>query len=160
MNVLFVCTGNTCRSAMAEVIRRDMAKRYDLPLEVDSAGLSVKPGTPCPDCAIFAVRELGLSLEDHLPRMLTGTSVTWADAVIAMTERTRATLIRLYPAIWHKCATLGQSIEDPCGRDYEAYRCCVQTLRVLLIKWIAEQHFPGVSWKEAFNRNRMISGRS
>ncbi|HSR40579.1 MAG TPA: hypothetical protein VLL48_00365, partial [Longimicrobiales bacterium] len=70
--VLFVCTGNTCRSPMAEVIaRRMVAEREWTEVEVTSAGVSTLTGLPASEGALQAAGARGLDLTDHESAQLT-----------------------------------------------------------------------------------------
>ena len=74
MNLLLVCTGNTCRSPMAEVIARDLLKGEDGAV-VRSAGVSAGPGAAATPQAVAAAGELGLDLSTHRSQPLTAQAV-------------------------------------------------------------------------------------
>src|SRR5262249_8227705 len=92
---LFVCSGNTCRSAMAEVIgRSEAAKRLNLSAELKreptikmlSAGVSAKPGAPMTAEAQTALRRLGFTVPDHVTRRLTAQMVEEAEVIYCMAD--------------------------------------------------------------------------
>lgn len=84
-HLLFVCTGNTCRSPMAEVVARKAAERRGLTrLEVRSAGVAAFPGMEAAGGAIRASRRRGLDLEGHRSRPLDPELVAWADLILTM----------------------------------------------------------------------------
>lgn len=85
-NLLFVCTGNTCRSALAEVIARArLEERGWTQVRVSSAGTAGFGAARASEGARTAVREIGLDLDDHRARPLTEEVVREADIVLAMT---------------------------------------------------------------------------
>jgi protein-tyrosine phosphatase len=78
--VFFVCTGNRCRSPVAEAaFRRAVA---GTPIAVTSAGLIEVPATPSPEATVAAARELGLDLSAHRSRGLSAVDLTTADLVV------------------------------------------------------------------------------
>lgn len=85
--LLFVCTGNTCRSPMAEVIARDLAARRGLDVEVRSAGLMTGPGSPAAENARRLAAERGLDLGGHRSSVLTPDLLAMSDIVLGMTGR-------------------------------------------------------------------------
>lgn len=85
--LLFVCTGNTCRSPMAEVIAREGAARRGLDVEVRSAGLMTGPGAPAAEHARRLAAERGLDLATHRSSVLTPDLLAMSDLVLGMTAR-------------------------------------------------------------------------
>jgi protein-tyrosine-phosphatase len=84
-NLLFVCTGNTCRSPMAEVIARGAIQgRGWQHVDVRSAGIAAMDGGPATGLAAAVAREHDLDLDTHASRPLTAELVEWADMVLAM----------------------------------------------------------------------------
>lgn len=85
MRILFVCTGNTCRSPMAEVLCRRIAEEPGRPaVEARSAGTHTREGMPASGGAIRAAGRHGLSLEEHASTPLSPDLVEWADLILAM----------------------------------------------------------------------------
>lgn len=85
--LLFVCTGNTCRSPMAEAIARDRAARRGLDVEVHSAGLMTGPGSPAAEHARRLAADRGLDLGPHRSSVLTPDLLAMSDLVLGMTGR-------------------------------------------------------------------------
>jgi RpiB/LacA/LacB family sugar-phosphate isomerase len=131
--VLFVCTGNVCRSPMAEGIFRHATKgRGDY--RVFSAGLGAMDGQPPSAYAVEAVKELGIDISGQRSRMLTPELVQQADYVLGMTHSHIDTVIMLYPAAAEKTFLLREfdetldyfekDISDPIGGSYDVYLNC------------------------------------
>lgn len=136
MNVLFVCTGNTCRSPMAEAVLRQMAQERGCEsLSVRSAGLSALPGEPAADAARFAVRHYGATLENHASRPVTADDVAWADLILTMThshlERLRAAFpesTNVGPQTLLQLLGSNRDIADPFGAGPTVYASCLATM--------------------------------
>lgn len=85
LRLLFVCSGNTCRSPMAEALGRSLASALGLGgVEIRSAGTSALPGSPASEGARRATYRRGLSLEDHSATRLSPELIRWADKILAM----------------------------------------------------------------------------
>lgn len=127
MRILFVCTGNTCRSPMAEAILKDISDQRGLNIEVDSAGL-------------FAVEDQAASLEaieivdnqvikNHRSKMLTKELVDWSQLILVMTKSHLNMLRESYPQAKKKAHLLldysgygNNDIRDPFGASLEEYK--------------------------------------
>ena len=111
MSVLFVCTGNTCRSPFAEAVARREGH-----VDVESAGLGAYAGDQPPEDAIDVARELGYDLSPHRARRLTEEMLERADVVVGMTAAHVA-------ALGGGARLLGEAdLDDPIGRGRHAYR--------------------------------------
>jgi protein-tyrosine-phosphatase len=116
MRLLFVCTGNTCRSPFAEGVAR--AARPDL--DVASAGVNAFEGQPCPEDAISVAADLGVDLSAHRSRQLNDAAVACADVIVAMSpEHARAVDVR---GGGGKVRFLAPEIRDPYGLGPDEYR--------------------------------------
>ena len=84
-NLLFVCTGNTCRSPMAAAIARAaVARRGWSHVRVASAGVAAAPGSPASEPVIPVLEEEGIELGEHEARSLTPDLIEWADSILVM----------------------------------------------------------------------------
>src|SRR2546423_876277 len=132
-NVLFVCTGNVCRSPMAEgIFRHAVEGRGDF--RVMSAGLGAVDGHPPSPYAVQAVRELGIDISGLRSRMLTPELVAQTDYIFGMTHHHIDTVMLLYPQAAEKTFLLREfddtldffekDISDPIGGSYDIYLEC------------------------------------
>ncbi len=131
---LMVCTGNTCRSPMAEAMLRNMLASRGTggrPRIVISAGTCAFAGGTADAWARQVMREAGISLEDHTTRALTPRLIAMADRIFAMTEAHRSTILSMDPCAGDRTMLLhpgGEDIPDPVGGDIEEYRRCRDTI--------------------------------
>ena len=129
-NLLFVCTGNTCRSPLAAAIaRHEVEERGWVHVSVQSAGVATHFGAPASDGAIAVAAEHGMDLSGHETQPLSSELLEWADLVLAMSPSHLVALAELGAGDKTALITdfiegegMGQSIADPFGDEIEAYR--------------------------------------
>ena len=109
--ILFVCTGNTCRSPMAECLLRAMIEKRGHADEwrVLSAGTYAMSGAPASQGSLRAMQRRGLSLEDHKSQAVTRVLLDQADLVIGMSASHIMQLRMMYP----DCRTPMRAFDDP-----------------------------------------------
>ncbi|MBE3594946.1 MAG: low molecular weight protein arginine phosphatase [Candidatus Carbobacillus altaicus] len=144
--ILFVCTGNTCRSPMAEAL----ARRYlgDDQVDVFSAGLFAIEGENASPEAQLVLEEEGIDLSGHRARILTQEMLDQSDLILTMTRAHKKMLLSLYPEHGQKVWTLkgwvaslkgeaididNEDIPDPFGYDVSVYAKTRDELKTLIL---------------------------
>lgn len=122
-HIIFICTGNTCRSPMAEGLFRAHGGEEQTGLAAASAGLFTQDGLPASDNAVTAAKELGADISAHRSRMLTHDMAQSARYLVCMTGAHYDRVCELFPDCADKVFTLTQrDVSDPFGGDLETYR--------------------------------------
>lgn len=146
--VLFVCTGNTCRSSMAEWLFKDMIKDIDKLkcLRIKSAGVFALPGQNASKQAIIAMEKHGIDLNKHSSSKLTKELIDEADLILTMTMNHKYALLNMVPSASSKTFTLKEyaydgnvsslDITDPYGMSVEQYEQCLDEIKKALTKVI------------------------
>ena len=141
MLVLLVCTGNTCRSPMAEAIFRHMlAARLGCKVDeleergimVASAGIAAMMGGRTSNETAQVLTEMDMELGEHQTQPLTRQLVRQADLVYTMTRSHREAIVAQWPEAAERTRLLcadGADIADPIGGTIECYRCCAAQIK-------------------------------
>jgi glycine hydroxymethyltransferase len=149
--ILFICTGNVCRSPMAEALfRRAVKGRGEF--RVFSAGIGAMDGQPPTPHSVRAMRELGVDISGQRSRVLTAELVRSADLILGMTHSHADTVALLYPPAAEKTFLLREfdetlesyekDISDPIGSPYEIYVDCRDQIEqgIAALLTFMEQH--------------------
>lgn len=137
--ILFVCTGNTCRSPMAEAIARHLLSGNS-GIEVSSAGVSAGDGNPATPEAEEAMERMSLSIAGHRSRQLTAAMIRRATVIYTMTEAHRADILAAEPAASSKTFTLDPlgPVPDPIGSPIGYYLETAAVLSDLVARRLEE----------------------
>lgn len=139
LNILFVCTGNTCRSPMAETIFNHLMSEDK---KARSAGLFAANGSSAAYNAREVLHENGMQIS-HSSELLDETHLTWATLVLAMTTGHKILLMERFPGAADKIFTLKEYVNgnngdldvlDPYGGDLDVYRATFAELKALIGK--------------------------
>jgi protein-tyrosine phosphatase len=151
LNILFVCSGNTCRSPMAAALcRKLIAERLGCSVEeleaqgvrVMSAGANTSGGGPASPGAIEAMSKRGVNLGPHWARELDLETIHQADYIFVMTPAHAQAVASLAPHAAAKTKLLGgdEEITDPFGGPASAYESCADRIELALHQRLAEIH--------------------
>ncbi len=136
MNILFICTGNTCRSPMAASLFNKIATEKDLDVRIESAGLFAEDGEGASSEAVIAMKAYDIDLLSHHAQSINTELLEKSDLILTMTEAHKMLLSSYTP---DKTYTLLEyvgaqgDIPDPFGSDVKEYELCAEKLYSALV---------------------------
>lgn len=144
MKIMFICTGNICRSAMAHRMLEKRAKEENKNIEVYSCGVYAINGDVPTYEGIEVMREYGIDLSKHRATNIRNSGIEDMDVILCATNSHKNNVIAMYPALKEKVFTIKEyagyrdnlDIKDPWGYGIETYRMCVSEIEDCINKMI------------------------
>ncbi|MDN5314724.1 MAG: protein arginine phosphatase [Clostridiales bacterium] len=140
MNICMICTGNTCRSPMAEaLLRKHLINKGDKLCHVCSAGINAWSGDLASEYSQQVLfEEYALDISDHKSQRVNPEIIEKSDLIITMTTDHKRMLLRFFPEAQSKVFTIGEAadrneidINDPYGGDYSDYSRTASQINIL-----------------------------
>ena len=138
MKILFVCTGNICRSAMAHGYMQKRVKDLNIENEyiIESAGTSAYTGDRATDFAIEVMRKYGTDLRNHRATYIEESDIEQSDLIVCMTVAHKRRVLNRYPDLINKVYTLKEyvgkegysDVDDPWGYGLDVYTSCAKEI--------------------------------
>ena len=130
--VLFICTGNVCRSLFAERLLDKLARERGVDVEVKSCGIAAQGYYQPPEPIWTELAKLGVEKRAHTPQLVSRALLSWADVALTMTHAQRRAVLDMFPEftpkvhLFRQWAGLGEDdVEDPMGQADAVYmRSC------------------------------------
>ena len=138
MNIVFVCTGNTCRSPMAEGIFRKKTEPYSDFVSVLSCGINAFSGDHAAQNAVYVMAERNIDISNHRSRQINQYIIDEADYIICMSQSHYSAL---KPYAEEKLMSFGYDIPDPFSDDIAVYRNCADTIEKAIDNILATDIF-------------------
>ncbi len=147
MKIMFVCTGNTCRSAMADGFAKKIIKDKNLNIEVYSAGIFAMTGEHASYNSVAIMKEYDVDIALHKATAIEQSNVEEMDLILCATKTQKAELIVRYNNLKEKIYTMKEyagidnngadmDIKDPWGFNINTYRICAAEISVCIEKII------------------------
>ena len=137
MKIMFICTGNICRSAMAHKMLEKKAKEKNKDIEVYSCGIYAINGDVPTYEGIEVMKEYGINLNSHRATNIKNSNIKDMDIILCSTSSHKNNVMAMYPELKEKIYTIKEyagypkndiDIKDPWGYGIEVYRKCAKEI--------------------------------
>lgn len=144
MKIMFICTGNICRSAMAHKMAEEKAKEKNKNIEVYSCGVYAINGDVPTYEGIEAMKEYEIDLSKHRATNIRNSNIKEMDVILCATNSHKNNVIAMYPELKERVFTIKEyagykdslDIKDPWGYGIETYRICASEIEECINKII------------------------
>lgn len=145
MKIMFICTGNICRSAMAHKMLEKKAKEENKDIEVYSCGVFAEDGDVPTYEGIDVMREYGIDLSKHRATNIRNSNIKDMDVILCATTSHKNNVISMYPELKEKVYTMKEyagydkkdiDIKDPWGYGIATYRMCAAEIEDCINKYV------------------------
>ena len=137
MKIMFICTGNICRSAMAHKMLEKKAKELNKNVEVYSCGIWAYDGNKPTYEGITVMKDYGIDLSTHRATYIENSNIKEMDVILCATQNHKQNVIRMYPDLQDKIFTMKEyaghpkndlDIQDPWGYGLDVYKKCAKEI--------------------------------
>lgn len=144
MKIMFICTGNICRSAMADGLLKKRLKDLDKKdMEVYSCGVFAEDGDEPTYNAIEAMKYYDVNLKTHKATNIQNSNIEEMDLILCMTQSHKNSVLNMYPKLKDKIFTLKEyvkykesaqdiDVQDPWGYDMQTYKKCAEEISICI----------------------------
>lgn len=148
MKIMFICTGNICRSAMAHKMLEKIAKDQNKNIEVYSCGLWAEPGDVPTYEAITVMDSYGIDLKNHRATNIRNSEIRNMDIILCATLNHKRNVILMYPELKDKVFTMKEyagykdndlDIQDPWGYGLDVYKSCAKEIKECIEKILLKE---------------------
>lgn len=144
MKIMFICTGNICRSAMAhKLLEKKLEEKQINDIQVYSSGIYAENGDTSTYNAIETMKEYGVDLKSHIATNIKNSEIDKMDLILCATLSHKREVLYLYPGLQGKVYTMKEyvgddketkDISDPWGYDLTTYQRCALEINEILDK--------------------------
>jgi protein-tyrosine phosphatase len=138
--ILFVCTGNICRSPMAEGLMKSLVSTQEASWTISSAGIAAVVNNPATSNAQIVLKKYDLNISQHLARQITEKIVIDSDLILTMEEMHQREILHRYPFAYGRVFLLGKwqdfEVPDPYGKPLKHYENTYELIKLGLEDWL------------------------